>query len=74
MNCRTHEHRHFERILRIRACLVSTFGSGSVKDTSGCVPALGRRLIRRGLKVCLVECLNRDSWDSFPGSVSGVTG
>ena len=35
MNCRTHEHRHFERILRKRACLVSISGSGSVKTSLG---------------------------------------
>ena len=36
-------------------------------------PALGCRLLRRGFKVCYVECLNRDSWDLFPGSVSSAT-
>ena len=41
MNCRTHEHRHFERILQTRACLVSTFGSGSVKHPSGYSACIG---------------------------------
>ena len=27
----------------------------------------------RGFKVCFVECLNRDSWDLFPGSFSSAT-
>ena len=30
VNCRTHEHRHFERTLRTEACLLCMSGSGSV--------------------------------------------
>lgn len=34
MNCRTHEHRHFERILRVCSCSRPTLVSGSVLHPS----------------------------------------
>ena len=34
VNCRTHEHRHFERTLRTVTCWLSMPGSGSVKHPS----------------------------------------
>ena len=34
---------------------------------------IGLSALCRGFKVCFVECLNRDSWDLFPGSFSSAT-
>ncbi len=66
MNCRTHEHRHFERILRTCACCTSMFGSGSVETS------IGASLLRSGsshrlrsaggLKLTCAVPLPRDSW------------
>lgn len=59
MNCRTHEHRHFERILRACSCSKPTLVSGSVLPSikpSACIVQSPAVLAGAGLKSRLAMC------------------
>jgi hypothetical protein len=61
VNCRTYEHRHFERILRTVARPLSMSGSGSVAHPSSIMLALGFRSVshekERGFQLWACPCL-----------------
>ena len=58
------------RNLYVGECLtVDRLAQGRLNIHQAIVPALGCRLLCRSLQLCCSECLNRDSWDSFHGSV-----